>query len=237
MHERPGSTLLVHPHLHAKFFAADDLCLVGSANLTHTALGWRSPSNVELLVELDTPKHGLDGWWAELLANSIVATQDMKFALAKQAELLRLSGNPIDRPEADPEDAQSRPVWAPQCPRCSGLWEVYIGDEDQMPASAMRSAKDDLEVLAIPPGLNEVGFREALTTIFRSSQVVQEIEQLANSGLTDAAAHTLLQSLCDISEKESPRRWQLVKGWLSDLYPGEYRIEASQEVLIRGRTL
>lgn len=237
MRERPGSNLLVHPHLHAKFFAADDLCLVGSANLTHTALGWRSPSNLELLVELDSQKHGLDEWWTELLACSIVATQDMKFALAKQAELLRLSGNPIARPEADPADAESDRFWAPQCPRWSGLWEAYIGDEDQMPASAMRSAQDDLEVLAIPPGLNEVGFREAITTIFRSTLIVQEIEKLANLGLTDVAAHTLLHSLCGISEKEAPRRWQLLKGWLGDLYPNEYRVEINQEVLLRGRTL
>ena len=237
LRERPGSNFLVHPHLHAKFFAADDLCLVGSANLTHTALGWRTPSNLELLVELNTQKHGLDQWWTELLASSIVATQDMKLALTKQAELLRLSGNPIARPEADPEDAESGPVWAPQCPRWSGLWEAYIGDEEKMPASAMRSAKDDLEVLAIPPGLNEAGFRGALTTIFRSSLIVQEIAQLANSGLTDVEAHNLLQSLCNISEKESPRRWQLLKGWLSDLYPDEYRVETNHEVLIRGRTL
>ena len=161
----------------------------------------------------------------------------MKFALAKQAELLRLSGNPIARPEADPSDAESDCFWAPQCPRWTGLWEAYIGDEDQMPASAMRSAQYDLEMLAIPAGLNEVGFREALTTIFRSSLIVQEIEQLANLGLTDIAAYTLLQSLCGISKKESPRRWQILKGWLSDLYPGEYRVETNHEVLIRGRIL
>jgi hypothetical protein len=237
LRERKGSTLLVHPHLHAKFFAADESCLVGSANLTHTALGWRSPSNLELLVELDSQKHGLDAWWTELLASSIVATQAMKVELRDQAEVLRLSGNPIARPEADPEDAEGGAVWAPQCPRWSGLWEAYIGDEDQMPTSAMRSAKEDLEVLAIPPGLNEVGFREALTSIFRSTMIVQEIEQLANLGLTDAAAHTLLQSLCRIPENETPRRWQLLKGWLGALYPDEYRVETNQEVLLRGRTL
>lgn len=237
LRERPGSNFLVHPHLHAKFFAADDLCLVGSANLTHTALGWRSPSNLELLVELDSKKHGLDEWWTKLLASSIVATQDMKLAIAKQAELLRLSGNPIARPEADPENAENGPVWAPQCPRWSGLWEAYIGDEEQMPASAMRSAKDDLEVLAIPPGFNEAGFREALTIIFRNTIIVQEIEQLSNLGLSDASAHALLQSLCAIPENEAPRRWQLLKGWLASLYPDEYRVEIDQEVLMRGRTL
>ena len=237
LRKRKGSTLLVHPHLHAKFFASDKSCLIGSANLTHTALGWRSPSNLELLVELDSQKHGLDEWWTELLASSIVATQAMKDALADQAEALRLSGNPIARPEADPEGAEDEAVWAPQCPRWSGLWEAYIGDEDQMPASTMRSAREDLKALAIPPGLNEAGFREALIAIFRNTVIVQEIEQLSNLGLTDTAAHALLQSLCAIPEKEAPRCWQLLKGWLGALYPDEYRVEADQEVLVRGRTL
>ena len=235
--KRPGSTLLVHPHLHAKFFAADDLCLVGSANLTHTALGWRSPANLELLVELDSQEHGLNEWWTKLTANSIVATQEMKVALAEQAEALRKSGNPIARPEADPEDPEETTVWTPQCPRWTGLWEAYVGDEDQMPASAMRSAKDDLEVLAIPPGLKKVEFQEALATIFRTTIIVQEIERLSTTGLTDSAAHDLLRSLCGITEKEAARSWQVLKGWLSALFPSEYHVETNQEVLMRGRTL
>ena len=101
----------------------------------------------------------------------------------------------------------------------------------------MRSAKEDLEVLVIPPGLNEVGSRDALTTIFRDTVIVQEIERLSNLGLTDAAAHALLESLCNIPEKDAPRRWQMLKGWLGALYPNEYRVETNQEILMRGRTL
>ena len=237
LQKRKEAILLVHPHLHAKFFASDNSCLIGSANLTHTALGWRAPPNLELLIELNTREHGLDEWWAELLASSIETTQAMKVALADQAEALRLSGDPIRRPETDPDVFDTGAVWAPRCPRWSGLWEAYTGDEDQMPASAMRSGKEDLEALAIPPGLNEIGFRKALTAILRNTVIVMEIEQLSVSGLTDAAAHNLLQSLCGISEKDAPRRWQLLKGWLGALYPDEYHIETNQEILMRGRTL
>src|SRR5947199_2775416 len=48
-----NARLLLHPHLHAKLYRADHRCLVGSANLTNRALGWSSPPNLELLVELD----------------------------------------------------------------------------------------------------------------------------------------------------------------------------------------
>ena len=159
----------------------------------------------------------------------------MRDVLADQAEALRLSGDHIRRPESDPESFEDEAVWAPQCPRWSGLCEVYVGDEDQMPSSALQSAKEDLEALSIPPGLNEVGFQQALATILRNTVIVQEIEQLSMLGLTDVAAHTLLQSLCGITEKEAPRRWHVLKGWLSALYPDEYRVETNQEVLLRGR--
>jgi len=42
--------LYIRQDLHAKFFAADDRCLVGSANVTSAALGWREPANLELLI-------------------------------------------------------------------------------------------------------------------------------------------------------------------------------------------
>ena len=101
----------------------------------------------------------------------------------------------------------------------------------------MQSAKADLAVLSIPPGLNEIEFRQALAAILRNTMILREIEHLSISGLTDAAAHALLQSLCSISAKEAPRRWQLLKRWLADLYPDEYHVETNQEVLLRGRTL
>lgn len=237
LQKRQGAALLVHPHLHAKFFAADSICLVGSANLTHTALGWRVPSNLELLVELDTHNHGLDQWWDKMLTSCIDATQDIKTELRKLADALQSSGAPISRPEADPEGIQITPVWTPECPRWTGLWETYSGDEDQMPASAVRSAKADLAVLCMPPGLNKEGFQKALAAILRYTKIVQEIKHLSKTGLTDDAAHMLLSTSCAIPKEEAPRRWQVLKRWLRELYPDEYRVETNQEVLLRGRTI
>ena len=47
---RTNTELSLLNDLHAKIYVADDDCLVGSANLTASALGWSDPSNVELLV-------------------------------------------------------------------------------------------------------------------------------------------------------------------------------------------
>jgi len=234
---RYQSVLLIHPHLHAKFFASDTSCLVGSANLSHTALGWRSPSNLELLIQLDSRDHGLDAWWSRLEAESIEATEDIRAGLAREADQLRATGIPIQWSEADQGSDDEDMIWLPQCPRWTGLWEVYSGDEEQLPNSALASAKSDLAALKLPPGMDRAQFEHALRTAFRHTRIFQEIEQLAKDGLTDLAAHLLLFETCGIATVQAPRRWQLIKRWLSELYPNEFRVESDQEVLIKGRNI
>src|SRR6266566_1157307 len=48
--ERPRSCLRLRQDLHAKYYRADNRCLVGSANLTAAALGLSAAPNLELLV-------------------------------------------------------------------------------------------------------------------------------------------------------------------------------------------
>lgn len=72
------SKLLVHPHLHAKYYRAGEQCLVGSANLTGRGLGWIAPGNVELLVGLPFDFPGLREWEGTLLQSSISVTEDLR---------------------------------------------------------------------------------------------------------------------------------------------------------------
>jgi len=233
---RKGATFLIHPHLHAKFFAADAVCLVGSANLSQTALGWRTPSNVELLVELSSSEHGLDDWWDELLVQSIEATSNMRDAIGDEAARLRSLGSPIPRPEADQEGVEDETIWLPECPRWTGLWEVYSGDEEQLPTNALDSARSDLAALGLPPGLNQIEFEKAIQTSFRHTQIFQQMDQLSQQGVSDLAAYKVLVEECGISPGDAERRWQLLKNWLSGLYPDEFRVEANQEVLLKGKS-
>ncbi len=234
--QRRGATFLIHPHLHAKFFAADTVCLVGSANLSQTALGWRTPSNVELLVELSTSEHGLDEWWDELLTQSIDATTNMRDAIKDEAARLRNLGSSLARPETDQETVEDETIWVPECPRWTGLWEVYSGDEDQLPTNALASAKSDLAALGLPPGLNQIGFKKAIQTSFRHTQIFQQMDQLSQQGLSDLAGCKVLIEDFGVSPGDAERRWQLLKNWLSGLYPNEFRVEASHEILLKGKS-
>lgn len=236
LHERRGAAFLIHPHLHAKFFAADTDCLVGSANLSQTALGWRTPSNVELLIKLRTTEHGLEAWWTKLLEESIEATTELRDAIKNEAARLAESGEPIPRPDIEQDSIENPPVWVPECPRWTGLWEVYSGDEEQLPGSALVSAKSDLAALGLPPGLNEPGFLKAIRTSFRHTQIFHQLDQPSQQGLSDLAGHQLLINECGIERRDAGRRWQLLKNWLSGLYPNEFRVESDQEVLLKGKS-
>lgn len=233
--QRSGAKFLIHPHLHAKFFAADQLCLVGSANLSQTALGWRTPSNIELLVELNAADHGLDAWWDELLGHCIEASSEMRDALETESARLRDLGVPIPRTDIE-QEAQADVIWVPECPRWTGLWEAYSGDEDRMPASALASAMSDLKALGLPPGLNQLGFEKTVRASFKNTQIYFEMDRLSEKGLTDLAAHELLVDVCGVTEADVERRWQLLKRWLSGLYPEEFRVETNQEILLKGKS-
>lgn len=234
--QRKGGTFLIHPHLHAKFFAADTVCLVGSANLSQTALGWCTPSNRELLVELSTKEHGLDEWWDELLIQSIEATTNMRDAIRDEAAKLRSLGSPISRSETDQETVDDQTIWIPECPRWTGLWEVYSGDEEQLPTNALASAKSDLAALGLPPGLNQIGFLKAIQTSFRHTQIFQQMDRLSQQGMSDLAGYQVLIEDFGVSPRDAERRWQLLKNWLSGLYPNEFRVEASHEILLKGKS-
>ena len=234
---RKRSALLIHPHLHAKFFSADTSCLVGSANLSDTALGWRTPSNVELLIRLDTTEHGLDDWWIGLLAEAIEVTEEIRSALDLAATELRAAGKHIPRPETDQDCTKDNTVWVPECPRWTGLWEVYSGDEEKLPNSAITSAKSDLAALSLPPGMNKAGFEKAIRIAIKHTRIFQEVDQLSREGLTDLSGHTLLVERCSIAPGDVSRRWQMTKRWLCELYPEQFRVEANQEVLLKGRNI
>jgi len=51
---RPGTSLSLLDHLHAKLYFADEALLAGSANLTATALGWCNDPNLELLTPVSS---------------------------------------------------------------------------------------------------------------------------------------------------------------------------------------
>jgi len=233
--------LFVHPHLHAKYYRADDRCLVGSANLTKRGLGWSSPSNVELLVEVPATFEGLSEWEVALIKAAVPANSALRDQIAKQAEKLKEKGNVARLPEVelDEDETQSVQFWIPLCPVPEKVWAVYRGiGEDSMVASAYQAAKKDLAALSPPAGLSHPLFNKYVAGILRQMPLMAEIDQLATHGLTDAQAHTFLTENLGNELPYAPEdTWRVLKDWLTHFFPETYRREVGQEVLVKGAEL
>lgn len=75
----------------------------------------------------------MEPWWGALQNESIEATDDIRSAIEREATRLQASRQPIPRPETDQTIFNDEVIWVPECPRWTGLWEVYSGDEVNCP--------------------------------------------------------------------------------------------------------
>lgn len=235
-----GGVLLVHPHLHAKYYASGPKCLVGSANLTRRGLGWHTPPNVELLVALPADLSGLPEWEAALIGSAVRATAELRDQVRREADRLKASNSFRRPPEVDEPDTEDLiALWVPACPVPERLWLVYQGlGSDRMVSSAYEAAQHDLSALRAPLGLSQPLFEAYVAGILRQMPLVAEIDRLASSGLTDSQAlEFLAERIPPPSRTSHDQSWRILKLWLTHFLPTSYRVETGQEVLIKGKQL
>ena len=237
-----GGRLLVHPHLHAKYYSNGRDSLVGSANLTARGLGWHTPSNVELLVALPGEFAGLAEWEQSLLGSAVQATEELRDRIRRQAEALKEDETLRRAPEVEDDVATEaeQTLWVPQCPTPDRLWQVYRGrGADTMVSSAFEAAQEDLAALSPPQGLTQDLFTAYVAGILKQMPLLAEIDKLASAGLTDAKAHAFLADRLGGTDLEDDFDgvWRVVKQWLVHFFPDTYRLETGQEVLVKGREL
>lgn len=240
---RQGAKLFVHPHLHAKFFRADGNCLAGSANLTLRGLGWITPANLELLISVRSDHPGISEWETALMRAAVPATSELRDQICAQAQQIVgvFSKEAYAHREVGPDDVEPTvpALWIPSCPAPDRLWLVYSGrGADTMVTSAFQAAQADLTNLCIPAGLSSPLFEAYVAGILRGLPIFREIETRAAAGLTDAQAHELLAQKLGTSFPIPPEHsWRTIKAWITHFFGSSYRLQATQEVLVRGRTL
>lgn len=236
-----GGQLFVFPHLHAKYFSNGKTALVGSANLTSRGLGWCTPSNFELLVELPVDFPGLDLWESKLMGSAIPATEQIRDQILAQSESMVPSTGVQHLPEVGIIEGELSDfsTWIPTCSVPERLWEVYEGrGTNNMVSSAYNSAKDDLAALEPPTGLTEELFVVYIRGILWQMPVISEIDEQTKVGLADEYALGVLENYVgEISDEELNNAWQIVKRWIMYFFPNTYRTESRQQILVRGREI
>lgn len=237
---RRSARLLLHPRLHGKLYRIDSRCLVGSANVTGKGLGWRSPSNLELMLEVSVGDPDVLAFEEQLLSTSMVADDEMRNAIRAAADLLISEGRTSNESTDDELTAIGLDQWLPTCPTPDRLWNVYDGrDLWRLVQSALEAGQRDLAVIGVPSRLPRSVFNRYVESTLMEMPIVQEIDRRASVGLSGDEAIVLLERSYDITAQpySTAEMWEILKAWLEHFRPRTYRRTPYGEILVRGREI
>lgn len=234
LQDRGQDTLYLRSDLHAKYYRADDACLVGSANLTATALGWARHPNLELLVPLRAGDDALAGFEESLIAGSVPVTDDLYEHIRAVTEHLREhlpSPNLFPPTEADPivQDEEAAPptpsdAWIPWLRHPEDLYVFYSGGYDDLTTSARESARHDLDALPVAPGLPRNVFEAAVGALLLQMPIPSQVDRFVRNPRRFGEVRDLLARLpCAEAVAFDPSfAWQTLMRWLLHFLPQRY---------------
>ena len=238
--EAREARLLLRHDLHAKLFAADERCLVGSANVTETALGWRRPPNLELLGPASRQSPEITEFETTVFAYSTPATADDRDRMVYLVEQLKDRFAPqVDLPSGT-EDVPSLipPTWVPRAANPEDLYAVYRGDLSAVSRAARQTVLEELLFLGLAPGMSEDEFRERVAIAMAQSPVVRQTLLLIDETgeVTEAAFDDLLKRLqASRPEGEVADSLIVLQRWLSYFMPDSYETTQESIKLIRAK--
>lgn len=226
-----ASISLCH-NLHAKLYVADELCLVGSANLTGKATGRVPTPNIEILVESDVEHPEVRRLLDTVLATAVPGTVQLARQIRAQADLV---GADEDAPQmfvVGEGDSQAR--WLPETRNPERLYRVYNGRHRNIASDVLAGVLRDLIHLDIPPGLSEQEFGAAVLDRLRA---LPELRTLAESGSLnlDDAKRELIDAGLNTPD-QAQRAVETIAKWLS--YFGEvYLVPVGSWEIRQGREI
>lgn len=235
--EQGNACLSLKNSLHAKYYRADAHCLVGSANLTDTALGWVPQPNLELLVPVDARTPYISRFESELL-QGLVVVDDQVYAHAVQVvEALRSQYPELPEPlvpdigsSDEPPVVASEEVniesWIPRLRNPQDLYLSYTGGEDLLGTSSREASRRDLAHLPVPPGLPRDVFNGYVGMLLLEKPIVQQVDAFVVTPQRFGAVRDYLATLPCSNDPDfnATRAWQTLMRWLRFFLPNRYAL-------------
>lgn len=208
--ERGGSFRL-HPSLHAKYYRVDNVVLIGSANLTSSALGWSRQPNLEILC---LPGDDFDAdTFQQFLFEGAREIGDEEFAhwesIAKigAQETGKATGG---QPRLD--------TWRPATRDFRNLELAYQGREDEIASfDEQRAAQRDIRALLIPPNLTDEQVQMWASACLLAAPFTNAVIRL--HGMEEPNASRSLAETYNLGRAEARRDMETVQNWLAFLMP------------------
>lgn len=247
--KRKGATLLLLPRLHAKYFRADERCLVGSANITARALGWISPPNIELLIEAPATHSRLAEFEHRAMSEGQLATAQLRSLMEAAAERIRHTSSAPSlvlastegawhsesHAKAGPTEIIESSQWFPRLRQPSDLFLAYCGRTDELTASARESALHDLAALDPPRGLTPDAFGMVVGVALLQMPLVARIDAFVAEPRRFGAVRNLIAVETGLRGHEASAAWQATMRWLLYFLPSRYTrmVPSHSEVFAR----
>lgn len=251
LQERNWGSLLLLPRLHAKYYRADDSCLVGSANLTSRALGFSSPPNVELMVQLGANVRSLELFEDQVISSAYPATAELRDLVAESAAHLKseperfaaLAQTSVARAfdpssgldEEAPSIAADFDDWLPVFRQPQDLFLAYEGRQAELSEAGRSAALADLAALDPPKGLPRAAFDAWMRCSLFQMPLIAFIDRLVIEPQRFGAVRDLIAHEAHLPLGAASTAWQTTMRWLLHFFPDRYerRVPSHSEVFGR----
>lgn len=217
--DRGGSMCLV-PTLHSKVFLSEEEVLVGSANVTAAALGWKNRPNDELLTHpLDTEiplvRNEVERLWGigsfvdEALYSRFV-DQLSTFELAAHVDEVLPDGPPIST------------AWLPTTRDPADVERFYLRGEHAVTSGTAVTAKRDLLFLDADGGLDHVQLRVHIYFALLQHPVVTELRTMLTARRRFGEVAQFIAEMMGLGRADAAASWQTLMRWLLHFQPDEW---------------
>jgi hypothetical protein len=227
--DREKSRLLLQQRLHAKYYRADQECLIGSANITAAALAGSEAGNIELLVSMAASNPQLHGFEERMLSGALIVDDTLyRRFCALIAEIQPEPHSAVDLSNV----AQTATNWYPKFRVPDEIYRIYQGSDDYS-AGVLKAARHDLLALTPPPGLGRSAFEAAIGIALLTTDLVRNLDSfIGDKERRFGEVRDWLSAQID-QEDDEGRTTQTLIRWLLTFLPDryEYRRPGYSELL------
>lgn len=225
---RKNSNLYLIQNLHAKLYSSDGEFLVGSANVTNSALGWSSSPNLEILVPVAATDHGLKSVLTAMKVAEEVTPERKSELEDALGEMPPIEQSYLEKTgESIPDQERSQEFWIPRCSMPRILWHLYQGEDlsKRYTLGTIEDGRDDLAHLYPPDGLEAWDFCDLIASRLRLSPIFSSfIEQIPRRLSEEKAFQILGDFFPDMKDDEKKIQWDILTQWIVSFFSEYYEV-------------
>ena len=206
-----GGSFKLHPTLHAKYYRVNDVVLIGSANLTLSAMGWSTQPNLEILCRAS------EGFDAQAFQDALLKdAREISDAEFTCWEAVAKTDIGYIKPAADGQPFLDN--WRPSTRDPRHLELAYRGQDEEIASyDEQRAAHRDIQAMQIPPGLTPDWTRKWASACLLSSPFTNTVIGLHGQETHDA--FRVIAEKYGLSIPDARRDMETVQNWLTFLAP------------------